>query len=74
MFQNVVPDSTSSCGPYSPKGLTENNLLYEKNNDVTHNHDTIGMVVVDPTGNMAGGTSTNGARHKVPGYAKITIN
>ena len=36
-------------------------------NDVVHNHDTIGMVVLDDSGNLAGGTSTNGANHKVPG-------
>jgi N4-(beta-N-acetylglucosaminyl)-L-asparaginase len=32
------------------------------------NHDTIGMVSLDATtGNMAGGTSTNGANHKIAG-------
>jgi isoaspartyl peptidase/L-asparaginase-like protein (Ntn-hydrolase superfamily) len=30
-------------------------------------HDTIGMVAIDADGNMASGTSTNGARHKIPG-------
>lgn len=32
-----------------------------------HGHDTIGMVVIDVNGRMACGTSTNGARHKIPG-------
>lgn len=32
-------------------------------------HDTIGMITVDSNGNMAVGTSTNGATHKVPGLA-----
>ena len=30
-------------------------------------HDTIGMVALDVNGRMATGTSTNGARHKIPG-------
>ncbi len=33
----------------------------------TQNHDTIGMVVIDDGGNIAAGTSTNGATHKIPG-------
>ncbi|KAJ1525931.1 hypothetical protein ONE63_009119 [Megalurothrips usitatus] len=31
------------------------------------NHDTIGMVAMDSEGRLAAGTSTNGARHKIPG-------
>ena len=31
------------------------------------NHDTIGMIVIDSKGNIACGTSTNGATHKIPG-------
>ena len=31
------------------------------------NHDTIGMIVIDKSGDIAGGTTTNGANHKVPG-------
>lgn len=31
------------------------------------NHDTIGMIVLDGTGRMAAGTTTNGANHKVAG-------
>lgn len=27
----------------------------------------VGMIVIDANGNMAGGTSTNGASYKVPG-------
>ena len=30
-------------------------------------HDTIGMVAIDVNGNLASGTSTNGANHKIPG-------
>ncbi|KAG5270521.1 hypothetical protein AALO_G00193600 [Alosa alosa] len=32
-----------------------------------HSHDTIGMVVIGRNRSVAAGTSTNGARHKVPG-------
>ena len=28
----------------------------------------VGMVVLDSKGNVAGGTSTNGLNHKIPGY------
>ena len=31
------------------------------------NHDTIGVIAIQPNGDIAAGTSTNGARHKVPG-------
>jgi len=31
------------------------------------NHDTIGMIAIDYFGNIASGTSTNGASFKVPG-------
>lgn len=32
-----------------------------------YNHDTIGMVAVDQNGDVAAGTSSNGAKHKIPG-------
>jgi len=31
------------------------------------NHDTIGIVAIDHNGNIAAGTSTNGAKFKIPG-------
>lgn len=31
------------------------------------NHDTIGMIAVDQNGDVAAGTSTNGAKYKIPG-------
>ena len=34
-----------------------------------HNHDTIGMIVIDDAGTVAAGTTTNGADHKIPGYS-----
>ena len=32
-----------------------------------HNHDTIGMVVIDQYGDITAGTTTNGLNHKIPG-------
>ncbi|XP_070552984.1 N(4)-(Beta-N-acetylglucosaminyl)-L-asparaginase-like [Ptychodera flava] len=68
--QNVTPDPKKSCGPYKPNKARKIKLSKEQryNKEVGEgNHDTIGMVVIDSMGNVAGGTSTNGANHKVPG-------
>ncbi|KAG9347021.1 hypothetical protein JZ751_005948 [Albula glossodonta] len=64
--QRVSPDPTKSCGPYKPSAT----LLEQRRRDQTidiHGHDTIGMIVINQAGQVAAGTSTNGARHKVPG-------
>ena len=81
IFQNVIPDPTSHCGPYSP-----DESLYSKNIKQTDNkrksidyssrvdkncHDTIGMIVIDDNGNVAAGTTTNGACCKIPGYVQF---
>ncbi|XP_076143723.1 N(4)-(beta-N-acetylglucosaminyl)-L-asparaginase [Alosa pseudoharengus] len=65
--KNVSPDPRTSCGPYKPS--VEVKRMDEQNNtrlDV-HSHDTIGMVVIGRNRSVAAGTSTNGARHKIPG-------
>lgn len=65
---NVVPNPTTSCGPYEPiydhlsQSLNDINSFFSPNN-----HDTIGMVAIDKSGNIAAGTSTNGATNKIPG-------
>ncbi|NP_001088900.1 aspartylglucosaminidase L homeolog precursor [Xenopus laevis] len=68
-WKNVVPDASKSCGPYHPmKGVIngkQSHLQQKKIN--VHNHDTIGMIAIDKAGNVAAGTSTNGATHKIPG-------
>ncbi|KAM7188076.1 Nucleophile aminohydrolase [Rhypophila sp. PSN 637] len=76
---NVSPDPRSSCGPYTPiRGGQEVSEMVEttmilpeqltrKDGGDVHSHDTISMVIIDRTGAMAAGTSTNGASHKVPG-------
>ncbi|XP_064637165.1 N(4)-(Beta-N-acetylglucosaminyl)-L-asparaginase-like [Lineus longissimus] len=67
--QHVVPDPKKSCGPYSPGESHEKSKYSQRyNKDVSeHNHDTIGMVILDKEQNLVAGTSTNGANHKVPG-------
>ena len=62
-----------SCGPYKPKhpnDIPEIKKEEGKNID-EHNHDTIGMVAIDETGHMVAGTSTNGLKHKIPGYVDV---
>jgi len=63
--KNVIPDPTTSCGPYRPVSARSEEakrpLLDEQH------HDTIGMVVLSGSGSIAAGASTNGANWKVPG-------
>ncbi|AEO59697.1 asparaginase [Thermothelomyces thermophilus ATCC 42464] len=62
---NVEPDPETSCGPYRPVPLLAGRGI--RLEDGQASHDTISMVVIDRNGTMAAGTSTNGARFKVPG-------
>uniref|UniRef100_A0A0K0EPM3 N(4)-(beta-N-acetylglucosaminyl)-L-asparaginase n=1 Tax=Strongyloides stercoralis TaxID=6248 RepID=A0A0K0EPM3_STRER len=67
-WQNVLPSPLESCGPYSPKRyLIENNYVYDDKIFSSNNHDTIGMIIIDNQKNISVGTSTNGARNKIPG-------
>ncbi|XP_061108539.1 N(4)-(beta-N-acetylglucosaminyl)-L-asparaginase isoform X2 [Conger conger] len=63
--QDVSPDPSESCGPYKPKTTLQQIKGHQLIN--IHAHDTIGMIVINQAGQVAAGTSTNGARHKVPG-------
>lgn len=69
---NTIPDSTASCGPYSP-GTSEVAMqhlaaVHDTNRQIDQqNHDTIGMAAIDASGRIAAGTSTNGLNHKIPG-------
>lgn len=68
--QNVKPDPTKFCGPYKPdKNTARKQGITPKQRSVfaDKNHDTIGMVAIDTAGRIAAGTSTNGARFKIPG-------
>ncbi|XP_014770986.1 N(4)-(Beta-N-acetylglucosaminyl)-L-asparaginase [Octopus bimaculoides] len=70
-WKDVEPDPRKHCGPYKP--ANRDNPLYkfhdpQNSPDISEtNHDTIGMLVVDAKGNIAGGTTTNGMTHKIPG-------
>lgn len=59
---NVHPDASSSCGPYTP--LPETSSLGKS---TQFSHDTLSLIVLHASGSMAAGTTTNGARHKMPG-------
>ncbi|XP_028178994.1 N(4)-(Beta-N-acetylglucosaminyl)-L-asparaginase-like [Ostrinia furnacalis] len=65
---NVKPDPRQSCGPYSK--LEDKNFEVDAKGHINvdrFNHDTIGMVAIDTNGDIAAGTSTNGAKFKIPG-------
>ncbi|GIY84509.1 n(4)-(Beta-N-acetylglucosaminyl)-L-asparaginase, partial [Caerostris extrusa] len=67
-WMNVVPDPKASCGPY--KCLPISKYVTNKTDSSefgAHNHDTIGMLAIDVDGKIAGGTSSNGAKFKIPG-------
>lgn len=64
--KNVSPDPSRFCGPYQPIKPSEAPPSAVRFID-SSNHDTIGMLAVDHQGNCFAATSTNGARHKVPG-------
>ncbi|XP_058462933.1 N(4)-(Beta-N-acetylglucosaminyl)-L-asparaginase [Malaya genurostris] len=79
-WENVIPSPSMSCGPYEPisanlisnqfKSVLSNQLDHQQSEESQfgrYNHDTIGMIVIDTDGHVVAGTSTNGARNKIPG-------
>lgn len=78
---NVSPDPSSSCGPYTPLppsgvGLGSDSvvrrhdaqgILMPQSAASPRSHDTISMIAISDSGEMAAGTSTNGLSHKIPG-------
>ncbi|XP_060842033.1 N(4)-(Beta-N-acetylglucosaminyl)-L-asparaginase-like [Rhopalosiphum padi] len=64
-WTNVSPDPKKYCGPYKSNLNTQSKP--ESNHMDTKNHDTIGIIAIDQEGNIAAGTSTNGAKFKIPG-------
>lgn len=68
-WKNVSPDPSTSCGPYKPNSSHSNSgRLNQVGYQIgRYNHDTIGMVVMDLDGKFSAGTSSNGARFKIPG-------
>lgn len=65
-----MPDPRESCGPYEP---IEANDVERDMEFSSENHDTIGMIILDRNGKLVAGTSTNGARFKIPGYDAASI-
>ncbi|KAJ8688290.1 hypothetical protein QAD02_024085 [Eretmocerus hayati] len=65
-WKNVSPNPTTSCGPYTPRKTRKYHNKFT-NRAGEKNHDTISMLAIDTRGNVASGTSTNGARNKIPG-------
>jgi N4-(beta-N-acetylglucosaminyl)-L-asparaginase len=64
---NVKPDPNTSCGPYKPIKKTKS-IMRKLNKYINEkSHDTIGMIAINSQGNIAVGTSSNGATFKVPG-------
>lgn len=65
LLQNVLPDPSAQCGPYTPTNTSRSPDI----NDVgdIDDHDTIGMLAIDKNGDISSGTSTNGLNHKIPG-------
>ncbi|XP_026676079.1 LOW QUALITY PROTEIN: N(4)-(Beta-N-acetylglucosaminyl)-L-asparaginase-like [Diaphorina citri] len=68
-WTSVKPDPKTSCGPYKPLSFAHRlDRDTDSNVDIgQYNHDTIGVVAIDARGDIAAGTSTNGANHKIPG-------
>ncbi|XP_021204678.1 aspartylglucosaminidase isoform X1 [Bombyx mori] len=68
---NVSPDPTRNCGPYQKHEYSHHLLKKSHLNVDRFNHDTIGMVAIDQHGDIAAGTSTNGAKYKIPGFLTV---
>jgi len=72
-WKNVAPNHTEHCGPYRPltsvqlSNEIDSDLSRRQRIDIHKSHDTIGMVAIDSSGQIACGTSTNGQRFKIPG-------
>ncbi|XP_076029987.1 N(4)-(Beta-N-acetylglucosaminyl)-L-asparaginase-like [Oratosquilla oratoria] len=64
---DVTPNPRISCGPYSPIKDHHGGSEPEGYGLDEGNHDTISMIAVDENGRIAGGATTNGLSHKVPG-------
>ncbi|XP_073298186.1 probable isoaspartyl peptidase/L-asparaginase 3 [Primulina huaijiensis] len=75
--KNVLP--VDDCGPYHTKSIfnlgeasctNTKSAVADRSGSYQfgiHNHDTISLAVIDKSGNIAVGTSTNGASFKIPG-------
>jgi len=66
--KNVLPNPSTSCGPYTaiPRGQK---MLADNFQELSTplNHDTITMIVMDKNGRIASGGTTNGLSYKIHG-------
>lgn len=73
----MSPDPKTSCGPYKSNIVNntkeQESIHLERSVFDSHNHDTIGMIVIDKNNRISAGTSSNGANHKIPGYNKFYL-
>ena len=71
--EGLTPDPSTSCGPYHRTSASPRSASHPPPPSLTHSvsrmttHDTIAMLVLHRGRQLASGTSTNGATHKVPG-------
>ncbi|EKX47020.1 hypothetical protein GUITHDRAFT_162876 [Guillardia theta CCMP2712] len=67
-FFRGFPGEDKECPPYhSPVRPNQTRSEQVSRHVSRRNHDTIGMIALDAEGNLAVGTSTNGASHKIAG-------
>lgn len=70
-WHDVHPDPRMTCGPYEPKASPLSRWKEDRARTEyrigQQNHDTIGMIAIDVDHQIHVGTSTNGARYKIPG-------
>ncbi|XP_034107503.2 putative N(4)-(beta-N-acetylglucosaminyl)-L-asparaginase GA14866 isoform X1 [Drosophila albomicans] len=70
-WHDVHPNPRISCGPYEPQATPITHWKEDRARtefQMGHkNHDTIGMIAIDVQQQIHVGTSTNGARFKIPG-------
>lgn len=64
-WKNVLPNPTTNCGPYRPSDIEDDGSDMLIGSE--ENHDTIGILAIDSQRRTAAGTSTNGAKNKIPG-------
>jgi N4-(beta-N-acetylglucosaminyl)-L-asparaginase len=60
---SVAPNASLTCGPYKPVPP----IQFPNITKPIETHDTIAMAVIDASGDIAAGTSTNGLTYKIPG-------
>ena len=70
---NVLPNASTSCGPYLPLPSSHSSFSLSAVSSgsaigaTVESHDTISLIALLRDGSMAAGTTTNGAGHKLPG-------